>query len=197
MRAPVRHWWKSPIFVPGGGRIGVFIDARRRRRGLPWRPWLRTDILRVGALAASPGRARSCSQRCSNPSAATRSRPTFAWSPAARSGTTDRLLDLDRPLPDGRRRSPSSRGRSTRLPGRDWARVGQPFLVLMGALGAGAVLAGRQPEGDRRLLGRGDARRQAVLRRPPSTPRPTGPTRSSSARSWRWASTSRRSRRRS
>ena len=26
--------------------------------------------------------------------------------------------------------------------GREWARVGQPFLVLMGALGAGAVLAG-------------------------------------------------------
>jgi hypothetical protein len=28
------------------------------------------------------------------------------------------------------------------LPGRDWARVGQPFLVLVGALGASAVLAG-------------------------------------------------------
>ncbi len=27
-------------------------------------------------------------------------------------------------------------------PGREWARVGQPFLVLMGALGAGAVMAG-------------------------------------------------------
>ena len=27
-------------------------------------------------------------------------------------------------------------------PGRDWARAGQPFLVLMGALGAGAVVAG-------------------------------------------------------
>ena len=30
----------------------------------------------------------------------------------------------------------------TEAPGRDWARVGQPFLVLMGALGASAVLAG-------------------------------------------------------
>src|SRR5262249_14382437 len=27
-------------------------------------------------------------------------------------------------------------------PAREWARVGQPFLVLMGALGAGAVIAG-------------------------------------------------------
>ena len=27
-------------------------------------------------------------------------------------------------------------------PGRQWARVGQPFLVLMGALGAGAIVAG-------------------------------------------------------
>jgi hypothetical protein len=27
-------------------------------------------------------------------------------------------------------------------PGRDWARAGQPFLVLMGALGAGAVVTG-------------------------------------------------------
>ncbi len=98
-------------------------------------------LLRIGAVAAVAGAGAQL--------VATVLEPDWGGDPGksvrivADSGlwTADRLLDLIGVLLAVGALTVAGRT-FTEGAGRDWARAGQPFLLLMGALGAGAVVAG-------------------------------------------------------
>jgi len=98
-------------------------------------------LLRIGAVAAVAGALAQVAATVLEPDRS--GEPGEAIRTVARSGiwTLDRLLDLvGLFLTVG---ALAVVGRTfTGRPGKDWARVGQPFLVLLGALGASAILAG-------------------------------------------------------
>ena len=164
MRAAGPDIVEIPSLALRRGRTRVFIDALRRTPGLPWRPWLGTESSASAHSPHSPERARSCSRRCSSPSAATRSQADLRVVAGSALWNSDRLLDLIGALPDGRgahrRRADVRRAAGTGLgPGR----AALPRAHGRARRGRGPRRG--EPEGDRRLVGRGDARRQAVLRR--------------------------------
>jgi hypothetical protein len=98
-------------------------------------------LLRVGAVAAVGGAVASLIATVAEPDSS--GDPTHAVRVVANSSvwTFDRLLDLIGALllVGG---LTVCRGTFAKNTGYEWARVGQPFLVLMGALGAGAVISG-------------------------------------------------------
>ena len=126
-------------------------------------------LLRIGAVAAVTGAGASLVATVLEPDWG--GDPDEAIRVVAESGfwTGDRLLDLIGVFLTvgaltvvGRTFAEGS--------GREWARAGQPFLLLLGALGAGAILTGANW---RRSLthGRLPGPRRSSRTLPPSTPR--------------------------
>jgi len=100
-----------------------------------------SSLLRIGAIAAMAGAATQLIATVLEPDTSGNLASTARLVADSAFWNGDRLLDLvgvvltvgaltivGRTFRDGS--------------GREWARVGQPFLVLMGAVGAGAVVAG-------------------------------------------------------
>ena len=99
------------------------------------------QLLRIGAVAAVSGALAQLVATVLEPDVGDNAREAIRTVADSGVWTAGRLVDLTgvlltvgaltivgRTFPEG--------------PGRDWARAGQPFLVLMGALGAGAVVTG-------------------------------------------------------
>ena len=144
----------------------------------------------------SPGRWRSSSRPCSSPT--WDDDPAAAIRVVAESGvwTGGRLLDLDRRLPDGRC-ADRRRAHSPEAAGSEWARAGQPFLILMGALGAGAIVTGASDEGRGGGVGGRGTGREGSPTSPSFDTTASATEPCSSVRSWPWACTSPPSRPRS